>query len=525
MQINRKSIESIIEKLSPRDIKTLRAMIDAYVVSWRPESKPQELAYYSKADVIGFGGAAGGGKTSLLCGLALAPWHKQIEVIRKEAKQTDAIRQEIAGILRDSGKSFKNPKHGNIEWGEKVISFSSMKDPDSHLKAQGIAKDFKAFDEVTSIPRHQVEWSMNWNRSADPDVRCQTLMTFNPPVNPEGRWVLSYFAPWIDPLRTKKAESGEVLYIATINQLDRVLDKPDPFVIYNGDIVYDFDPEDFKKEEIVTPRTRTFIQSKITDNKFLMGTSYFAAMQNMADSPEKQALFYGDMSSCLQDGAMQLFKTDWIKEAFKRYEELPKKERRQTQIGVDVAWGGRDKTAISQRFEGNVFTKIQTFSFRGGSIGKTIAEQVMQTRKHNSTICVDVLGVGASPYDFLLQEGLAPYQELIPVRVSQKSYATYQNFAPIALVRDELHYNLAWMLNPANNTGIAIEQDPDLMAEMEAVEYYVESTSAKVSSRDDMIKKIGRSPDKLSALLMAAMSVNTLRGYSLPKVESHLSRF
>lgn len=524
MQINRKSIDSLIKKLSPREIKTLKAMIDAYVVSWKPESKPQELAYYSKADVIGFGGAAGGGKTSLLCGLALAPWHKQIEVIRKEAKQTDAIRQEIAGILRDSGKSFKNPKNGSIEWGEKVISFSSMKDPDSHLKAQGIAKDFKAFDEVTSIPRHQVEWSMNWNRSADPDVRCQTLMTFNPPTTSDGRWVLSYFAPWIDPLRVKKAQSGEILYMARVNQIDRVLDKPDPFVIYNNEIVYDFDPADFKKEEIITPRTRTFIQSKITDNKFLLNTNYLATLQSLPEEL-RLTMLEGDFEACIQDGAYQLFKTDWIKQAFKRYEELPKKERRQIQLGVDVAWGGQDKTAISQRFEGNIFPKIQTFSFRGGSIGKTIAEQVMQTRRNNATICVDVLGVGASPYDFLLQEGLAPYKELIPVRVSQKSYATYQNFAPIALVRDELHYNLAWMLNPANNTGIAIEQDPDLMAEMEAVEYYVESTSAKVSSRDDMIKKIGRSPDKLSALLMAAMSVNTLRGYSLPKVESHLSRF
>ena len=43
---------------------------------------PQRLAFESLADITGYGGAAGGGKTDLACGLALTE-HRKIMMLRR----------------------------------------------------------------------------------------------------------------------------------------------------------------------------------------------------------------------------------------------------------------------------------------------------------------------------------------------------------------------------------------------------------------------------------------------------------
>jgi hypothetical protein len=44
----------------------------------------------------------------------------------------------------------------------------------------------------------QVRFIMGWMRTDDEAVRSQVLMTFNPPTTSEGRWVIEFFAPWLD---------------------------------------------------------------------------------------------------------------------------------------------------------------------------------------------------------------------------------------------------------------------------------------------------------------------------------------
>ena len=55
-------------------------------------------AYLSQADVIGYGGAAGGGKTDLIVGSFLTV-HKRSLVVRREKAQTDGIVQRCEEIL------------------------------------------------------------------------------------------------------------------------------------------------------------------------------------------------------------------------------------------------------------------------------------------------------------------------------------------------------------------------------------------------------------------------------------------
>ena len=56
-----------------RDGALERAFTPQFAAPWRPDpgNRPQVAAYRSKADLLLYGGAAGGGKTDLLIGLAL----------------------------------------------------------------------------------------------------------------------------------------------------------------------------------------------------------------------------------------------------------------------------------------------------------------------------------------------------------------------------------------------------------------------------------------------------------------------
>ena len=58
---------------------------------WNPLQGPQTIAYESKADIVGYGGAAGGGKTDLACGKALTR-HKKAMILRR-------VGTELTGVI------------------------------------------------------------------------------------------------------------------------------------------------------------------------------------------------------------------------------------------------------------------------------------------------------------------------------------------------------------------------------------------------------------------------------------------
>ena len=64
---------------------------------WVPQDGPQRVAYESKADILFYGGAAGGGKTDLLLGLCLTEQEHSI-IFRREAVQLIGIEERMAKI-------------------------------------------------------------------------------------------------------------------------------------------------------------------------------------------------------------------------------------------------------------------------------------------------------------------------------------------------------------------------------------------------------------------------------------------
>src|SRR5262245_54312746 len=66
---------------------------------WRPLKGPQTQAFNSEADIVGYGGAAGGGKSDLAIGLALTG-HQRVGIFRQHGTELVGIIDRIAVLLR-----------------------------------------------------------------------------------------------------------------------------------------------------------------------------------------------------------------------------------------------------------------------------------------------------------------------------------------------------------------------------------------------------------------------------------------
>src|SRR5579871_6161671 len=71
--------------------------------AWRPLIGPQTLAYNSEADVLFYGGQAGGGKTDLLLGVAHTSHHRSI-IFRREYPQLKGIEDRSQSIFSGLAK-------------------------------------------------------------------------------------------------------------------------------------------------------------------------------------------------------------------------------------------------------------------------------------------------------------------------------------------------------------------------------------------------------------------------------------
>ena len=118
---------------------------------WVPQEGPQTLAYESPADIIGFGGSAGGGKTDLVAGLALTK-HKRALILRREKAQTEGIIQRMTEIVGSTDGLNSQKAIWRIELGTcPLVEFGGLDNLGDERRWQGRPHDLKAFDEVTEM--------------------------------------------------------------------------------------------------------------------------------------------------------------------------------------------------------------------------------------------------------------------------------------------------------------------------------------------------------------------------------------
>ena len=473
--------------LTPEEREELYGLVERDVsdVVWRPLPGPQTLAYNSKADVVGYGGAAGGGKTDLACGAALTR-HRRAAIFRREGTELTGVVDRLTELLgsRDGYNGQERiwrgagPRRVQIEFG----SVPNLGDETKH---QGRPKDLLVLDEAANFLEAQARFLMGWVRTVVPGQMCQTLMTFNPPTSAEGQWIIGFFAPWLDKKHPLYPTAPGVLrYVAMIDGKDVWVDSRDPIQ---------------HKGETIVPQSRTFIPSRISDNPFLVGTGYMATLQALPE-PLRSQMLLGDFSAGMEDDAFQVIPTEWVEAAMARWTE-PVQKPPMDNLGVDVARGGRDNTVLAAR-HGMWFDKPHVYPGEHTPNGPKVAGLAIGAVRDKAPIHIDIIGVGSSPYDFLTELG----QDVIGVNVSEATAERDQSGRlAFANQRSLIIWRMREALDPANNTGICLPPDPRLKADLCAFTWRVKGVAIQVESTDEVKARIGRSPDFASAYCLALM--------------------
>lgn len=464
------------------------AITEQVQAKWVPQPGPQRMAYYSEADILFYGGSAGGGKSSLMLGLCLTA-HQRSIVFRREAVQLTGLEEDMTRIL--GTRTGYNSQTGVWRLPEgRVMEFGSVAQPDDWIKYQGRAHDLICFDELSHFLESQFRALGGWLRSDDPNQRQRIVCAGNPPTSSEGQWVKRFWGAWLDPTHPNPAQPGELRwYVTDANGDDVAVPSSDPVQI---------------GAEVFKPKSRTFIPSRVDDNLFLSSTGYKATLQSLPE-PLRSQMLRGDFNAGVADPAWQLIPTEWIKAAQARWTKREAKGQ-MTAIGFDPARGGTDKSTVARR-HGTWFDELISVPGAVTADGPAAAGFIAPLIRDGACVCVDSIGIGSSALDFIRGLNLAVFPVVGSAASGLSDKAGQLRFRN---KRAEMYWVMREALDPVAPTPIAIPPDQELLADLCAVRYKVVSmgkyAAIQIREKDEIREILGRSPDKGDAVAMTFVS-------------------
>ena len=551
-----RDLERALASLPPDELDRIEQILregDTSSFLWAPNPGPQRAAYESEADLLLYGGAAGGGKSDLALGLALTKHHRSI-ILRVENTNNRGLIDRLTAILGTqdgwSGQTnrWKIPEKlapalvppfslDPTLRQSQLVEFGSTPNPGDEQKHQGIPHDLLVFDEAAQFPEHVVRYLMTWNRSAYPGTRCRTLLTSNPPTpdntaksRSTGLWLINMFAPWLDPtyrdpFGRPKPEPGELRWYVTLDGRDEPVSSSEPFISKTTV----FDPvsgEEIEKLDLLVPKSRTFIPAKVQDNPHLMRDSHYLATLQALPEELRQAMLEGDFGVSLSDRPMQLFPTQWVRDAVARHKRHQDASDRSqaplpdtlpmTAIAADVSRGGQDDTIIGARHNGWV-PKLIVYPGSRVPDGPTAAGYIVAARRNDAEIIIDANGVGASCYDHLSSQRISARAYVGSNGTERRDRSGKFGFPN---VRSAAYWNLREILDPSNplSKEVALPDDDRLVQEL--LEHTWEERGGKIHiiTKDKVKEQLRRSPDRADTVVMLFYLGEPLQPGVLPNV-------
>jgi hypothetical protein len=451
---------------------------------WVPQPGPQLAAMLSKADQLLYGGAAGGGKTALAIGLALTK-HQRTLFIRREAIQLQAVVDELVRMLGSRDGYNGQERIWRLPEGRQ-IQFGGVPNLGDETKFQGNPRDLFVADEAANMIEEQVRFLLGWVRTTDPRQRCRSLFCTNPPTSAEGEWLIRWFAPWLDPKFPNPAAPGELRWVAMVDGVEVWVDGPEPFL---------------HKGERISPTSRTFIPSRVTDNRFLADTGYVRQLQALPE-PLRSQMLKGDFAAGRKDDEWQVIPSAWVKAAMDRWK--PEASPGQvTSVGVDPSRGGDEATIAARRgwrFDELVAVKPDS---SGVITGGAVAKRAMDVAGEVAPLHVDVIGIGASAIDHL--EAFVGSRAVSVNGAAQTDAKDFSGRLGFANVRAEVWWRMREALSPERPAKVALPPDQRLFADLTAPHYRVTARGIQVEDKDHIKARLGRSPDRGDAVVLAAI--------------------
>lgn len=474
----------LVKHLTPEEREELDGLLTEGLPIWMPQVGPQMAALQSEADILFYGGTAGGGKTDLLLGAAMTEQEHSI-IFRREAVQLIGLEERMTKIL--GTRNGYNSQSGLWRLpGDRVMELGSVKEADDWMKYQGRAHDLKAFDEITHFLELQFRTLIGWMRTDNPLIRQRVICAGNPPTSAEGEWVIRFWAPWLDPQHPNPAKPGELRWFVTDEQ-GKDMEVPGPEPVMVG-------------KELMKPKSRTFISADVDDNLFLQITGYKATLQALPE-PLRSQMLHGDFMAGRNDPVWQLIPTDWVKAAQARWTKREAKGE-MTSMGFDPARGGIDKSSVARRHD-NWFDEIVSAPGAVTKDGPTAAGFVAPLVRDGAVIAIDSIGIGSSALDFIKALGLHVHPVVASAASPLMDKAGQLHFKN---KRAEMYWRMREALDPTNPDPVALPPDLELLGDLTAVRYKVvtmgQKAAIQIRSKDEIREVLGRSPDKGDSVAM-----------------------
>ncbi len=455
---------------------------------WKPfPNSPQERAYHSIANVIGYGGAAGGGKSDLLLGKAFTQFKRAVIYrlnnpdLQDIIDRGDTLLDGVAFFVRGEKRRWDLPD------GRFCMATSAERIKDLR-KYRGRPRDFIGIDEASEFEELVVRTLMGWLRTDDPYQMTQVVLTFNPP-DERGEWLLEYFAPWINPDHINPAEDGELRWFIRQDDKDVEVASGDPVAI--DGVFY-------------TPQSRTFFHARIEDNPVLLRTKYRDEL-NMLPEPLRTQLLTGDMTVGRKDDDWQTIPTAWILMAEERWKAMQRPDLKLRALGVDPKRGGSDEFGIA-RLYGDYF---EVEGFNGDYDGDSGAALVISALQgDNAPIYIDSIGVGASVYDVLKKTNEAHPMNAGESAGNETDKSGKYQFAN---QRSLWWWRFREALDPNSGYQIALPPIRKLRQDLRAPTYKRQGGKIIVESKEAIKTRTGRSTDYADPVIQAWHGVNAYR--------------
>ena len=261
----------------------------------------------------------------------------------------------------------------------------------------------------------------------------------------------------------------------------------------NGDIFVHGDEE-------IKPRSRTFIRARLSDNEYLERDGAYRAVLQALREPLRSQMLNGDFTASAEADPFQVIPTAWVQAAQKRWMEREQPDTPLTSVGVDPNRGGKDNMGISKLYD-NYFAEVEKYGgviVKDGAIAAELIRQSVGDTK--APVGIDIIGIGSSAYD----HAKVMYNSIVPINAASGSeYRDRSGLLKMRNMRAEYHWRLHDALDPVHGDDIALPPGNEIIADLCAARYSVSSAGVIIESKDEIKKRIGRSPDVGDAIMLA----------------------
>lgn len=518
------AIERAIQGMSPDQRMRAQATVSAAGITkrvWLTQGGPQGAAFDSEADELLYGGAAGGGKTDLIVGLATTK-HRNSVVYRRQSNDLDdfwARLTEVAEPIIRKNDTVK--KHMRTNDGRQIFG-GHLGEPGSEKSAMGRARDLIAFDEGAQLDEFKVEFTTRWLRTTVEGQRCRVVIATNPPIpemidgqlvdNGSGDWLMRWFAPWLDDRFPNPARQGELRWCYMKRDGDRLttvwVDQPGAYWIETGEYAPSASEDDIYQGKVVIARSRTFIKSLLKDNAFLRKSGY---AERMASTPEplKSMLLLGLFTVKAEDHNMQVIPTQWVLLAQERWAERVRLQEhlqlKMLVLAADIAQGGADTTVLSPLYETDFYGELDTAPGRETPTGREVVKKVLDVRKDKALVVLDASGGWAGSTSVLLEDNHDIHPEMFVASRGSTEWTKDGNYKFLN-GRAEAWWKFREALDPKSGYNICLPPSDRLRAQLTAPQWEPRGKHLIVEAKEDVRKRLsGASTDEADAVIMARM--------------------